>query len=88
MEAGGLGGLVLTGKARRFSARRAPLQLGLAGAGWWWEVVGSLLDLFTPLLDLGRGSLARLILRMARRVGVGDMVSAETLGQLCWPRRG
>jgi hypothetical protein len=46
--------------------------------------VFSLLDLFFPLLDLGPGSLARQILWMGRRVGVGDMVSGETLGR-CWP---
>jgi hypothetical protein len=43
MEAGGLERLVLTGAARRLSVRRAPLQLGLAGAGWWWEVAGALI---------------------------------------------
>jgi hypothetical protein len=43
LEAGGLGGwLILVGAARRLSACRAPLQLGLAGAGWWWEVAGAL----------------------------------------------
>jgi hypothetical protein len=35
--------LVLTGAARRLSARRASLQLGLTGVGWWWEVAGALL---------------------------------------------
>jgi hypothetical protein len=48
--------------------------------------VFSLLDLFTPLLDLELGSLARWILWMGRRVGVGDMVSGrwktETGGSL------
>jgi hypothetical protein len=48
----------------------------------------SLLALFFPLLDLGRGSPARRFRWLGRRVGAGDMVPGETLGRLCCPRRG
>jgi hypothetical protein len=46
----------------------------------------SLLALFFPLLDLGRGSPAPRFRWLGRRVGAGDMVPGETLGRLCCPR--
>jgi hypothetical protein len=53
----------------------AAVQGLLAGPSSSSQGEGLLLcDLFVPLLDLGRGSPARRIRRLGRRVGVGDMV--------------